>query len=327
MLPLSTTTAVLAGQLLGAAFAAGLNLYATVAIIGMAARLGWITLPTDLLGLSHIIVIAIAALLFAVELVIEKLPFVGAVWTGAHTIIRPLAAALLTLLAFAREPELVRYAAATTAGIIAFAAHGAQTGLRVMIVSGRRPRTNLYMAAAALLLDFVAIAIAIGTFRNPGAAISALAVAAVLLLLVGPRFWRAATFGARALVARLIGFFGRRGWKSRAEMPWRVRNAVPAPAFGMGEPRATRVAVLGLRGTGAYRNGWLVLDANGPHFVFRALTGARRVPLPRIDDLELRPGPITDALRASGQNGTFTLFLLKDGPSMDRTVAALKNES
>lgn len=329
MLPFTTATAILAGQLLGAAFAAGLNLYATVAIIGLAARLGWIeSLPPDLLGLAHGLVIGLAALLFLLELIIEKLPFVGAVWTAAHTIIRPLAAALLTALALARQPFEVQLAGAIAAGVIAFAAHGAQSGLRVALASAPQRRTALYAAAAALILDFVAIAIAVAALLHPAAALGVLAAAALVLLLVGPRLWRAATFGARAVLARLVGFFGRRGWKQRSQMPWRIRGAVPVAPPGRGEARGTRVAALGLRGAGAYRNGWLVFDDLGTaRFVFRAITGPRSVTLPPITRLELRPGPVTDAIRASSEHGTFTLFLLKDGPSMDRAATALRDHS
>lgn len=319
-----TTTAVIAGQLLGAAFAAGLNLYATVALIALAARANLIApLPPDLRGLSHPLVIILAALLFFLELVIEKLPFVGAIWAGAHTMIRPVAAGLLTFLAFAHVALDTRIAIAVAAGIVAFAAHGAKTGLRVMLAAAQHQRSALYNAAAALVLDLLAIAVAIATLLYPEAALATGVAAIVLLALVGPRLWRAATFGARALLARLVGFFGHRGWKSRPELPRRIRAAVPPPQLGHGEPRGTRVAAVGIRGAGAYRNGWLVLEEQGPCFVFRTFFGARRVPLPQTCNIELRAGPVIDLLRAHCGSERFTLFLLKDGPSTDNMVAAL----
>ena len=328
MLPFTAAAAVLGGQLLATAFAAGLNLYATVAILGLATRLGWIApLPPDLRGLSHVLVIGIAALLFLLELVIEKLPFAGAFWTAAHTIIRPFAAALLTALALSAQPLGLQLAGAGAAGIIAFAAHGAQSGLRVALASTVRRRSALYTAAAALALDFVAIAIAVAALLYPDAAVTVLAAAALVLLLVGPRLWRAATFGARAVLARLVGFFGRRGWKPRSQLPRHVRGAVPAPTLGRAEPRGTRAAALGLRGAGAYRNGWLVVDdRNAAAFVFRALTGLRSVAIPTVRGLELRPGPAADAIRVATEHASFTLFLLKDGPSLDHVAAALRNE-
>lgn len=327
MLPLTTASAVLAGRLLAAAFAAGLNLYATVALIGLTAWVGWIEpLPPSLRGLAHPFVIGIAALLFLLELVVEKLPFLGAAWTAAHTVVRPVAAALLTLLALATEPPELRLGVAAAAGLVAFAAHGAQSGLRVILASASRPRTALYMAAAAVLLDLVAIAIAIAALLYPGAALAVLGTALVILLLVGPRLWRAATFGVRALIARLVGFFGRRGWKTWRQLPRRIRHAVPPAQLGKREPRGTRAAAVGLAGAGAYRNGWLVLDEEGVWFVFRALTGSRRVPVPAAERLELRPGPATDAIRVHTTKRPFTLFLLKDGPAMDRIAAALANE-
>src|SRR4051812_10683937 len=88
--------AILAGQLLGTAFASGLNLYATVALLGMASRFHWIhQLPTGLRGLENGLVIGSALLLFVIEFVVEKVQYAGAVWDAIHTIVRPFAAALL----------------------------------------------------------------------------------------------------------------------------------------------------------------------------------------------------------------------------------------
>ena len=86
---------VLAGQLLGTAFACGLNLYATVALLGIAARVGLTSLPPGMTGLSNGVVIGSAAALYIIEFVIDRTPVADHVWEAVHTIIRPAAAALL----------------------------------------------------------------------------------------------------------------------------------------------------------------------------------------------------------------------------------------
>jgi hypothetical protein len=324
-MPPFNALAVVAGQLLGIAIAAGLNLYATVAVLGTAARIGLVPpLPPGLRGLSNALVIGSAAALFLAELVVEKLPVVGAFWTGAHTVIRPLAAALLAFLAFAGLPPETRTALAAATGLLAFAAHGAQTGLRVILASAARPHSYLYMAAAALALDLLAIATALATLLNPAAATTVGMAAILVLLLAGPRLWRAAAFGGYALIARIAGFFGPRGWKTGAELPRHVRRAAGVTRLGTAEPRATRAAAVALPRTPAYRTGWLLFDASGASFVYRSRLSTRRVPLPSLRAVEVRPGIMADALRATTDQRVFTLFLLKDGPSAANTAAELK---
>jgi hypothetical protein len=324
MLPFNALGTV-AGQLLGIAFAAGLNLYATVAVLGTAARVGLIPpLPPGLRGLSNGAVIGSAAALFLAELVIEKLPVVGAFWAGVHTIIRPLATAFLTFLAFAGVPPELRVGFAAASGLLAFAAHGGKTGLRVMLASARRPRGFLYIAAAALALDCIAIAIAVAALLYPAAAWLVGATVMLLLAAAGPRLWRAATFGGYALLARLGGFFGGRGWKVGPQLPRHVRRAVGETPLGGREPHGTRATALALPRTPAYRTGWLVFDGRGAAFIFRAGLATRRVSLPPVTGVEVWPGPMADAVRATAaERQGFTLFLLKDGPPAAHTAAEL----
>jgi len=322
MLPLNAL-AVLAGQLLGIAFAAGLNLYATVAVLGTAARLGLVPpLPPGLRGLSNALVIGSAAALFLAELVMEKLPVVGAFWAAAHTIIRPLAAALLTFLAFSAQPQDSRIALAIATGLIAFAAHSAQTGLRVILASTPRPHHLLYVALAAVALDLVAIATALAALLEPATAAIIGASALLILLLTGPRLWRAASFGGHALCARLSGFFGRRGWKTGDELPRYVRRAATAAPLGAGQPRGLRAAAVGLPRAPAYRTGWLLFDIAGASFVFRVGPATRRVPVAPGEGVEVITGHMVDTIYVAAER-PFRLFLLKDGPAAASAAAEL----
>ncbi|HSJ16213.1 MAG TPA: DUF4126 domain-containing protein [Longimicrobiales bacterium] len=323
-----TASAVVAGQFFGFAFAAGLNLYATLALIGLAARLGWIMeLPPGVRGLSNTIVIGSAAVLFLLEVVVEKLPVIGALWAGLHTIIRPVAAALLAWLAVDMLPATERIAVALGVGLVAFAAHGAKTGLRVALASARRRRNAIWVAIAALTMDAIAIAIAIATLLMPAAAAAVAATALAVLVLVGPRLWRASTFGARALLARVVGFFGQRAWKPHDRLPGRIRAAVAAAPIGGRPPRGTRAAVLGLRGAGAFRNGWIIVAGARRSFIYRTLLGARVLPLPTLTGADVHPGPVMDLVRLHSDRTSFTIFLLKDGPAADLTVAELVETS
>jgi hypothetical protein len=80
---------------------------------------------------------------------------------------------------------------------------------------------------------------------------------------------------------------------------------------------------VGLPRTPSYRTGWLVFDGGAVWFVFRAHLASRRVPVPPVRAVELRPGPMVDTLRATSEQRVFTVFLLKDGPPAAHAAAEL----
>ena len=78
------------GRTLGFSLAAGVNLYATVALIGLAARYDWVTLPPQFAVFDNPWVIGAAAALYAIEFVADKVPWIDTVWDTVHTFVRPL---------------------------------------------------------------------------------------------------------------------------------------------------------------------------------------------------------------------------------------------
>jgi Domain of unknown function (DUF4126) len=137
MNPLETLSLVL-----GAGFASGLNLYATVATLGLLQRFGIIHLPENLQVLSHPLVLAIAGVLYVMEFLADKVPYVDSVWQAIHTFIRPPAAALLAFSATAAAPEPWRWAAALVAGGIALTSHGTKASARAAANISPEPLSN-----------------------------------------------------------------------------------------------------------------------------------------------------------------------------------------
>ncbi len=103
------------GLALGAGFSSGLNLYATVATLGILERFGVIHLPSSLHALSHPAVLTIAVVLYLVEFFADKVPYVDTIWDAVHTFIRPPAAALLAYTAAGAAPAEWRWGAALLA--------------------------------------------------------------------------------------------------------------------------------------------------------------------------------------------------------------------
>ena len=317
-----TAPLVILGQLTAAAFACGLNLYLTVALIGLTSRLGLIPgLPPGLRGLEHAIVITSAIVLYIVEFVIDKIPHADSVWDAVHTLVRPIGAALLAFLALDSSPLHYQVGGAFLAGLIALAAHGTKAGLRLVLNTTPSKVRNTFIS---VLEDVCAAGLAVLALMYPVAALAGAGVAALLLLLLGPRLWRVAALGVRAFGARMRSFFGQRGWRTLEDVPPRLRALVPPLELGRGEPRTLRAGVKGVPGVAAYRSGWIVLGYDSASFVYRARFRSRTSALPRLHDPVVRRGLWTDAIEFQIDNRTATIFLLKDGPAADVAAAGLR---
>jgi hypothetical protein len=127
---------------LGAGFSSGLNVYATVATLGLLQRFGIIHLPEHLQVLSHPLVLAIAGILYVMEFLADKFPYVDSIWQAVHTFIRPPAAALLAFSATAAAPEPWRWGAALLAGGIALTSHGTKASARAAANLSPEPLSN-----------------------------------------------------------------------------------------------------------------------------------------------------------------------------------------
>lgn len=317
-----TAPLVVLGQILGVAFGAGLNLYATVAFLGLAIRLGWIAgLTPALYGLANPIVLATAALFYVLEFFIDKIPYADTAWDAIHTIIRPVAVAVLVFAALGEASLPLQITGATLAGMVALAAHGVKAGLRLILnVRPRKVRT----AFISVLEDVCAVALAAAALMYPVAALIVALAALPFLALGGPRLWRAGVLAIRALDARLRGFFGTKGWRDTDDLPSRARGLVTAPALGSAQPRVLRAALKGMKGVGPYKNGWIVLTDDAPVFVYLSLLGARRLVLPMLSQAELRRGLWADTVEIDDAGGKCTVFLLKDGPPPELALAELQ---
>lgn len=170
-------------QAMGLAYAAGLNLYATVSVVGLATRLGWIgPLPGSLNALTSWWVIGIALGLTLVELLASCIPAVASAWDTLHSLIRPpAAAALAAATAWHGDPALV-LVAALLGGALGVTTHTTKLGLRYAIDMSPEPVSN--GAASLAELGLVSV-IAVTVWRHPYLTVAyALAILALLIFLV-----------------------------------------------------------------------------------------------------------------------------------------------
>jgi hypothetical protein len=140
------------GLALGAGFSSGLNLYATVATLGILQRFGVIHLPPALEVVAHPIVLGIAIALYIIEFFADKVPYLDTVWDSIHTFIRPPAAALIAFGATATAPQEWRWAAALLAGGVALTSHSAKASTRAAVNTIPEPFSNWLLSFGEDLL-------------------------------------------------------------------------------------------------------------------------------------------------------------------------------
>ncbi|HUG40252.1 MAG TPA: DUF4126 domain-containing protein [Longimicrobiales bacterium] len=314
-------TPVLLGQLLGVSFACGLNLYITVAALGILSRVGLIDgLPPGLRGLEGLIVIGSALTLYLIEAVIDKVRHADSLWDTVHTFIRPPAAALLALGTLWPEPLAWKVAGALFAFLVALAAHATKAGFRLALNTATR---KWRLTGISFTEDIAAVAFAVAALEAPATALLAGGAALLLMALFGHGLFRAFALGIRCLVARLRALLGTSRWREGAELPREVHALLDQPPIGTAGPRGARAGVNGIPGVGAYRSGWLVITRQGPVFFYRTLFGARRVDLPAPVRVAVDHGLWADLVRVDARDSHYTLFLLKDGPAVDLAISAL----
>jgi uncharacterized protein DUF4126 len=134
------------GLALGAGFSSGLNLYATVATLGLLQRFGVLHLPPGLQVLSHPWVLAIAIALYLLEFLADKIPYFDTFWDALHTFIRPPAAAILAFAAAGGAPPEWRWGAALLAGGVALTSHGTKASARAAVNTSPEPFSNWFLS-------------------------------------------------------------------------------------------------------------------------------------------------------------------------------------
>jgi len=170
------------GLLVATSFAAGLNVYATVATLGLLAHAGLLSLPPALTLLGSWWIIGTSAALFVVEFFADKLPAFDLIWNALHTFVRVPTAALIAYGARADLSPEKRLLATLVGGLIALAAHGGKTAVRAAVTPSPEPVSNIGLSLGE---DALAIFLTWFAARHPYYAAGLVAVfLAVIILLI-----------------------------------------------------------------------------------------------------------------------------------------------
>ena len=168
----------LAALLVAISFAAGLNVYATLATLGLLARAGLLSLPITLHLLSDWWIIAVSVLMFVAEFFADKIPAFDLIWNALHTFVRVPLAALFAYAATSQLSPEKQLLATALGGAIALAAHGGKTAVRAAVTPSPEPFSNI---ALSLSEDALAIGLTWFATRHP---YWAGGIAGILLMIV-----------------------------------------------------------------------------------------------------------------------------------------------
>ncbi len=163
---------------IAASFAAGLNVYATVASLGLFSRAGVLQLPPSLHVLDSWWVIGVAVVMFIIEFFADKIPAFDLIWNALHTFIRVPVAALLAYGATTQLSPSAQIIAATVGGLFALAAHSGKTAVRVAVTPSPEPLSNIGLSLGE---DVLAIGLTWLATRHPYFSVG---IVGVLLLIV-----------------------------------------------------------------------------------------------------------------------------------------------
>src|SRR6476660_8469269 len=146
---------------MGASWVSGINLYATVATLGLLGRLAHLKLPGDLDVVTNWWVIGVALFLFVVEFVADKIQLVDSVWDVIHTFIRIPAGAVLAATAFGNFDRSVQVIALLVGGGLALSSHGTKASLRALVNTSPEPFSNIVVSLLEDVLVVVSVLLAV----------------------------------------------------------------------------------------------------------------------------------------------------------------------
>jgi hypothetical protein len=166
------------GRTLGFSFAAGVNLYATVAILGLASRYGWVSLPPQFQVFNNDLIIGAALIMYVVEFFADKIPWLDSAWDMVHTVIRPIGGAVIAVSTLGDASPATEGLVALLGGTVAASSHLTKTSTRAVANTSPEPFSNWILSLGE---DVFVVGLGYLALQYP---VAALVVALVLLVFI-----------------------------------------------------------------------------------------------------------------------------------------------
>jgi hypothetical protein len=174
-------------QIIPLAFAAGVNVYATVAVLGLCSHYGLVALPEQFRAFDHPVVIGVALTMYLIEFVADKIPWFDSLWDTIHTVIRPLGGALVAVTALGDASPAATALAGLVGGSIAMTTHVTKASTRAAANTSPEPFSNWLLSLGE---DVLAVGFTYGALAHPLVAVTIavgllIAIAACASIIVG----------------------------------------------------------------------------------------------------------------------------------------------
>jgi hypothetical protein len=167
------------GRIVPFAFASGVNLYATIAVVGLCSRFHLIALPEQFRAFDNPVIIGAAVAMYLVEFVADKIPWLDSLWDAVHTVIRPVGGAIVAVSALGDASPAMQTVAALIGGSVAMTSHLTKAGTRAAANTSPEPFSNWILS---LLEDVFVVGLTWFAVQHPywAAAITVVLLAAIV---------------------------------------------------------------------------------------------------------------------------------------------------
>ena len=175
------------GRTMGFSLAAGVNLYATVAILGLASHYHWVQLPDQFKAFDNPWIIGAAGVLYAIEFVADKVPWIDSIWDSVHTLIRPVGGALIAVASLGDASPVMTGAIALLGGFVSASSHATKAGTRVAANTTPEPFSNWFLSLAE---DAFVIGLSFITLKYPLVALGVSVLILILIVSIARSIWK-----------------------------------------------------------------------------------------------------------------------------------------
>ena len=179
--------AALWSTLLAISFASGLNIYATILTLGLLGRYEFVKLPGELTVLTSPLVLIGAGILYAIEFVADKIPYIDSLWDMIHSIVRPIGGAVLAYSAVGNVDSEWQLLAALVGGGIALTSHTAKASTRAAANVSPEPFSNWLLSFGE---DITVVALVSLALMYPWIALGVVTVLFALAVVIIVKFSR-----------------------------------------------------------------------------------------------------------------------------------------
>lgn len=176
------------GRTIPFALASGINLYATVAVLGLVSRFGLVDLPSAFRGFEHPVIIGVALSMYVIEFAADKIPWVDSIWDAVHTVVRPLGGAIVAVTALGESSVAMQTLVALLGGSVAMTTHLSKTGTRAIANASPEPFSNWLLSIAE---DIFVIGFSYVALQYPYIALLASVIILTIIVMSASLLYRA----------------------------------------------------------------------------------------------------------------------------------------